>query len=98
MYKRQVVNLKVKCTGTPQISYKAYKSGLIVGGHKQYNFVCTCRVQVAAQRTETMQRVEKGVVQMFDLPSSQSSMDSPPDRRKPKGNKRSYVDDSPDGY
>ena len=94
----QVVNLNVKCTGTPQISYKAYKSGLIVGRHKQYNCVCTCRVQVAAQRTETMQRVEKGVVQMFDLPSSQSSMDSPPDRCKPKGNKRSYVDDSPDGY
>lgn len=95
----QVVNLKVKCTGTPQISYKAYRSGLVLGGHKQYNCVCTCRVQVAAQRTETMQRVEKGVVQMFDLPSSQSSMDSPPDRRKPKDNKRSYVDDSdPDGY
>jgi len=43
----QVVNLKVKCTGSPEFGYKEYPTGYSVGKHKQFNCVCTCKVQVA---------------------------------------------------
>ena len=74
--KEQVANLKVRCTGTPIIGYKEYPTGLYINDkHKQFNCVCTCKVQVAEQRTSTILGVERDVVNMFDLPSSQSSAD-----------------------
>ena len=45
----QVVNLKVKCTGSPEFGYKEYPTGYSVGKHKQFNCVCTCKVQVWEQ-------------------------------------------------
>jgi hypothetical protein len=45
--------------------------------HKEFNCVCTCKVQVVEQCTSTILGVERDVVNMFDLPSSQSSADSP---------------------
>ena len=89
----QVINLKVKCTGTPEFGYKEYPTGHVVRGkHKQFNCVCTCKVQVAEQRTSTVFGVARGVVDMFGLPSSQSSNDSPPHCPY----KRSHIESSPE--
>lgn len=91
----QVVHLEARCTGTPNFGYKEYPTGDSVQGHKQFNCVCTCRVQLADQRTNTMSNVHREVVNMLDLPSSQSSTDSPPHY---PGNKRGRITDSPDAY
>lgn len=92
----QVVNLAARCTGTPKYGYMEYPTGVTVNGHKQFNCVCTCRIQLADQRTNTMSNVRREVVNMLDLPSSQSSGDSP---LHYSGNKRSRNNMcSPDAY
>lgn len=91
----QIVYLEARCTGTPKFGYMEYPTGDSVQGHKQFNCVCTCRVQLADQRTNTMSSVHREVVNMLDLPSSQSSNDSPPHY---PGNKRSRIPNSPDTY
>jgi hypothetical protein len=91
----QVVYLAARCTGTPNFGYKEYPTGNSVQGHKQFNCVCTCRVQLADQRTNIMSNVHREVVNMLDLPSSQSSNDSPPHY---PCNKCDGVMKSPDAY
>ena len=92
----QVVSLAARCTGTPKYGYMEYPTGATVNRHKQFNCVCTCRIQLADQRTNTMSNVRREVVNMLDLPSSQSSGDSPPPHYP--GNKRSRNACSPDAY
>lgn len=95
----QVMKLKEKCTGDPELSEHPYYNGLKVNGVRQYNTIFLVRVKMAEQRVSTGVSVKKKRAVDFGFGSQESDdgPPSPPARNDGYGDsyKRQY---SPDAY
>jgi hypothetical protein len=99
--KEQVMILKEKCTGDPELSEHPYYNGLRVDGVRQYNTIFLCRLKLAEQRvsTEVSVKMKRAVDFGFGSQESGDGPPSPPARNYGSGsNKRGHVIDSPDAY
>lgn len=87
----QVVPLKSKVTGTPKISFIRFPTGETAERkgkkHLQFSSIYYCRIMLAEQRSANNAKVESKVVDLLDLPSSQSSDNSPPPRCKKRAHR-----------
>jgi len=91
----QVVPLKAKCTGTPEINHITYPTGVTASRngkthHMQFNSIYYCRVLLSEQRSSSTAKVSHQTVDLLDLPSSQSETNSPARRRRTSPRKRSH--------
>jgi len=80
----QVIRLREECTGTPIESIYPYPTKVKIQGHRQYNTLAHCRVQLAKQRFNNQTKTQVRTIDLFGIQSSQSSHDdlpSPPPHR-----------------
>jgi hypothetical protein len=74
----QVIRLREECTGTPTKSIYPYPTNNVIRGHRQYNTLARCRVQLAKQRFSNATKTHVRTIDLFGIQSSQSSHDDPP--------------------
>ena len=75
----QVIRLREECTGTPTMSIYPYPTKNVIRGHRQYNTLAHCRVQLAKQRYSNVTKTHVKTIDLFGIQSSQeSSHDDPP--------------------
>jgi len=81
----QVIRLREECTGTPTMSIYPYPTKNVIRGHRQYNTLAHCRVQLAKQRYSNVTKTHVKTIDLFGIQSSQESSHddapSPPPHR-----------------
>jgi hypothetical protein len=80
----QVIRLREKCTGTPTDAIYPYPTKTKVDGHRQYNTLAHCRVQLALKHYSNAAPTHYRTIDLFGIQSSQESHDDPDSPPPPK--------------
>ena len=86
---QQVVPLKAKCTGNPDVSETPWYSGEKIHGQRQFNSIFLCTVTMAEQRVSTKVLVSRKRAVDFGFGSQES--DGPPSPPEPRPRRSGYA-------